>query len=188
MSYGRQGNTMGSRKTSGAKRPGSWHMVHHRDGRQTLIAPDRRKLAGTRRELAEAGLSPRSRAGLANSMKLKRYAAQTCSEAAARLRRDIANLRLDAIDMERRRRKQGESLRLPVDMFIMAGASARYMGQRADEFFQEAIRSAIEGVIDLALSNGENELPLTRQERLAFKGRQEDYHLAFRIKEIAAAL
>ena len=167
------------------KTANEWRMIHHRDGRQTLIAPNGSKLTGTRRELAEAGLSPQSRDVLASSLKLERYIAHSCASDAAVERQRVANMRLNAIDEERLRRKLGESFALPTDLYILAGASARYMERTIDEFLLEAIRSAVEGTIDLALSEGEKELPLTRNERRAFRGRQSDYCFALALREKA---
>lgn len=178
------GKTAGkTAKTRAAKTANEWRMVHHRDGRQTLIAPDGRKLVGTRRELAEAGLSPLSRRMLADSLKLEHYLALSLTFDAAETRQRIANRRLDAIAGERFHRKLGDHFIIPTDMYILAEASARYMQQTVDEFLMDAVRSSVEGTIDVALSDGEKELPLTRQERAAFKGRQEDYSLALRLKE-----
>lgn len=170
-------------KTKAAKTANEWRMVHHRDGRQTLIAPDGRKLVGTRRELAEAGLSPLSRRMLADSLKIERYLAQGSTFTAAEIAQRVANRRLDAMDEERFRRRLGEHFVIPTDIHILAEASARYLGQSIDEFLLEAVKDSIEGTIDVALSDGLPELPLTRHERAAFHGRQEDYSLALRLKD-----
>ena len=179
--------TKKTKNTSAKAKAKYMRLVHHRDGRTTLRTPDGRELVGTRAELAAAGLSPHSRDILAKTMQLRRGIAKACSWSADERCRDLAATRLEAIESEQIRRSLGEPHYIPLDTFVMIHASARFMGQTVDEFIQESLRSAIDGTIDLAIHEGNGELPLSRQERAAFKGKQSDYSSELAYVEAKAA-
>jgi len=179
--------TKKTKNTSSAKAKAKhMRLVHHRDGRTTLRTPDGRELVGTPAEVEAAGLSPRSRRNLAESLLVRRIVARAGGWSAEERRQAIAATRLEAIESEQIRRSLGELNYIPLDTFIMIHASARYMGLDVDDFMREAIESAIESTIEAAIADGEAELPLTRQERAAFKGSQADYCATLLLKQTKA--
>ena len=159
----------------------TWRKVR-KGGVPALKSPDGVYYYGRREEVRDAHLTPEDRRRLASSLRLVRmwragFDDVHAQEAAAELRRD-------AIFRGCVSKTQDSAA---CDLRIMIEAAARYMGQTPEEFERDAMLSAIEGTIDLALSDGLPELPLTRYERRAFQGRQSDYSLTIAMQERKAA-
>ena len=177
--------TAGSAKrgTGKKKAVARWHYVT-KDNRRILRDPDGRDWHGTRAEVREVAMSPRSRNMLACSLRCNRHIYLSGGgkpdmrnyRAAARWRRQ------DAIQAETTRTR--ESVEVSRDEYILLGACARYMERTIDEFVTECVCEGISATIDEALSDGLAELPLTRYERRAFRGRQADYCLALKIRDM----
>ena len=170
-------------KKNGTKKlRGIWHYYTTKDGRKVLRDPNGRDLHGTAAEIREARLMPDTLRGLRRSLRM--FGIKPDSVEAAEMRQEAIHFDLGF------RRMNGESIPVSCDEYILLNACARYMrkhGETKESFFRNAVRSLIEGTIELALIDGLPELPLTRDERRALRCRQSDFCDTLIMREAKAA-
>ena len=169
-------------KRKSAKR---WHF-YYRNNVRILRDSEGRDWFGTRQEVRDAGIRPDLRDSLARTLRLIHSIYAGFGEYdPANLRIQAQNARMEVIMHD------GCADRVPVlaerDDFILMLACARFMERTFDGYIDECSRGGIESVIEQALSDGLPKLPLTRQERAAFRGRQSDYCRCLYLREKGAA-
>lgn len=159
-----------------------WHYVT-KENRRVLRDPGGRDWYGTRAEVRDAALCPLSRDALAQSLRLNRktYLSDGGDFDFRNYLVSAQWLRQDALWLEAL--SDRDPLTVSRDERILLAACARYMERTFEEFITESVCSVIKSVIEEALSDGLPELPLTRYERRAFRGRQSDYCQVLKFRE-----